>query len=276
MLGYSRRPVLAAHAASWAAVRGGALGVLPLARACAPHGVDRKVLADLTADWADLLGAGRVVAVHPQRQQDRPGFVVLVTRPGQAPALVKCRREKADLAVEERVLQLVGAARAVAFVTPRVVASGRTSGWSWLAVTAMPPRPHRPLSLRSSGRISRVLRDVARVLDPLPRPEGVPSSWLPAHNDLAPWNLRRVAGRTWLLDWETAAFAPPQADHLYLRATYGALGYRLPELDVPIPDETAVWWRERLRRRAASGVDAALTAELLRRAEHLAGATAPR
>jgi hypothetical protein len=264
MLGYSRRPVLAAHVAAWAAVRCGALALLPLGRARSPAGVDPGALLALCELWNGEIGDGRVVAVHAQRQRERPGFVALLARPGRSPVLVKCRDRPEDLDAEERMLRRLGRSTSP-FVAPEALAAGRAGGWSWLAMTAMPSRPHRPLSLRSAATVTSVLDGVGRALASLPRPAGVPAHWQPAHNDLAPWNLRRVAGRTWLLDWEAAGFAPPQADLLYLRATWGALGYRLPRAAGPIPAETVAWWAERLRRRPTSDVDAALNAELLRR-----------
>jgi thiamine kinase-like enzyme len=60
------------------------------------------------------------------------------------------------------------------------------------------------------------------------RPAGTPDHWSACHGDLTPWNLRigDRSGTPWLLDWETAGWAPPGFDEVYFLASTSAISRR--------------------------------------------------
>ena len=82
------------------------------------------------------------------------------------------------------------------------------------------PWPHAPRYRLDDAALAEISTLVEATV---PRPAGVPDHWRGAHRDLAPWNLRRGRGTTWLIDWEDAGIAPPHADAVYLRAVATAL-----------------------------------------------------
>jgi hypothetical protein len=95
-------------------------------------------------------------------------------------------------------------------------------------------------------------------------PKGsAPSHWRPAHGDLAPWNLGRQGAATWLVDWESAAYAPPCADRTYFRAALGVVLKRRPGSG---PAEAVRYWRSRIAER---GNDDALNQRLLAALSHM-------
>jgi aminoglycoside phosphotransferase (APT) family kinase protein len=89
------------------------------------------------------------------------------------------------------------------------------------------------------------------------------------HGDLTPWNLRRVAGRVWLLDWEAAGWGPPGADlvlwHAAAAAVRGGRGRPSPF------GEAVAFWRGVVSGRGSSPRDRRLSEALDRALAGMAG-----
>ena len=79
----------------------------------------------------------------------------------------------------------------------------------------------RDLADAPARRVAAPLLAEVRELveDVVVKPPGTPPQWTGAHADLTPWNLRRARGRSWLIDWEDARWAPPGFDQIYWTIT---------------------------------------------------------
>lgn len=160
---------------------------------------------------------------------------------------VKARRgAAAGLDREETALELAESAAVRSFRTPRVLGSGSVAGWRYVVTSAMPPRMHR---MPDGAPAPAVLEDIAVALAGLDRPDDTPEGWKPFHGDFTPWNLRRIGDTTpWLIDWEDAGWAPPQADAvLYLASAY-ALGRPVGDIPDDAAEAVDYWWDEITRR----------------------------
>jgi thiamine kinase-like enzyme len=73
--------------------------------------------------------------------------------------------------------------------------------------------------------LAAVAHEVSKVLErELIRPGDIPSHWRPMHGDFVPWNLREDRnGLLWLLDWEDAGWAPPNADLVRYAVAYQSI-----------------------------------------------------
>ena len=182
-----------------------------------------------------------------ERRRGRQGLLMLLINGDRPVGFVKARKgDSPELDREEEALNLAEGSQVASFVTPRVIESSNSAGWRYLLMSPMPPKMHRMLNIPPPRR---VLTDVQTVLAGLTKPTDVPGSWEPFHGDFAPWNLRHIGGGTpWLIDWEDAGWAPPDADRVFYIATAAAMG--VPVSDERFEDTPAVryWWAEVNRR----------------------------
>jgi len=211
------------HSAAWALVSLFGPRVLPGgARPWTPP-VPAQTWDELCASWREQTGPFDSFAVYQRVQRERGGVAVLLLHEGNPTAFVKLRSDGAtELEHELLVLRALWEYRPRSFVVAEPLGTGHVGGWSYLAMSALPARRHRP---PNGPPIGLIAREIEAALAGLPRPESVPAHWRPMHGDLTPWNLRRLAdGRLVLFDWETAAWGPPQADEVLYRATAEASG----------------------------------------------------
>jgi hypothetical protein len=204
-------------------------------------------------EWQALLGelqaAAGVFSNHTvyERRDNRQGLLMLLLDGDKSVGFVKARAGDATgLVREEESLRLVEQADVRSFLTPRVLGSGIVAGWRYLVTSAMPPRMHR---MPAGAPIPAVLEDIAAALTDLSRPEDAPDRWQPFHGDFTPWNLRRIGDTTpWLIDWEDAGWAPPQADTVLYFASAYAVGRPVGEIPDDAAEAVEYWWDEITRR----------------------------
>ena len=207
---------------------------------------------ELLREWESQLGSPEGFAVYHRRPAGRQGFNLLALRDGEPRAYLKLRvGGGARLANEYRALECVRAYGPKTFKAPECLLLGEHAGWHYLALTALPVRPHRP---PRHARLEPVVREIDAALHTLPRGAETPAHWRPMHGDFTPWNLRRLDdGPLVLFDWEDAGWGPPGADVVLFRSSEAALGHRV---DSESPHREALaYWQERLR--AKSGSDSA-------------------
>ena len=243
----SRRNALRLQGAASLLVR--ALGAWALpgrAEVWAPP-IDADVADELRDRIEDAVGPSDAVAGYVPRQSERAGFCMLLRRGGRSIGFVKVRPddEAGSLATECCALSHVARAEVSTFHSPAPIALGTIGRWQYLVTEALPPLLHRP---PTSAPIDAIAAEIAAALAGVARPADVPAHWQPMHGDLAPWNLRQIAGTLHLIDWEDVDWGPPHADAVYYRATDAALRGREP---VRIDAAEAVrFWRARVEARA--------------------------
>jgi hypothetical protein len=207
----------------------------------------------LLSDVASAVGGCDAFAVRERAQRERRGITLLLGGADGPVAFVKVRPAAAGgLRTERRVLEEARHRPPAAFHLPRVLGHGEAGGWSWLALSVLPPL-HRP---PGNPRLGVVALEVVRLLRGLPRPDGTPRHWLPMHGDLTPWNLRTADGALWLFDWERAAWAPPGADRVLYRVSAGAMrgaGDANALAACAYWPEAASFWAGRVRARVPAG-----------------------
>jgi len=213
--------------------------------------------------WRELaarLGPFDEMAVYERPQASRQGVAAVLLRSGRPVGFLKLRDDKTELDREARALEAFPDGEAPAFRVPRLLDRDTTAGWHWMIIEAMPPRPARPARRPD---VEAMVDGLQQRLSPvLPRPEGTPAHWLPMHGDLTPWNLRKCGpGLPWLIDWEDAAWAPPDADHVYFAATRTAVLGAAP--DTTRPAEAIDFWLRRVACRCDSDDDSALKGRLV-------------
>lgn len=215
---------------------------------------------DLEQAWASELGPFDEVAVIQRRQAARQGLSALLISSGIPLAFVRVEVGlDPEKATEVEALRLIAESRPETFQAPEVQATGKVADWGYIANSPLPVTLHRPAT---SPPLGDIISDIQRSLGPLTRPDGVPSSWLPMHGDLTPWNLRALGdGRFVLFDWERAGWGPPGADRTLYEASEMALGWR--KLSSEPNREAAEFWlsdqagtieNERLRRALAENI----------------------
>ncbi|WP_169807898.1 phosphotransferase [Actinomadura hibisca] len=213
------------------------------------------------AEWRELaarVGPFDALAVYERPQRSRQGLAAVLLNGGRPRGFLKVRDDPAELDREERAMAAFPDGRAPAFRVPRVLDRGETAGRHWMLLEAMPPRPARPARHTCVTRVAAQVQD--RLAAVLPRPAGIPGHWRPMHGDLTMWNLRRCgAGLPWLIDWEDAAWAPPEADPVYYAATRATVLDRPPARGGPA--ETVDFWLRRVAARSA-GDDASFNRRL--------------
>jgi hypothetical protein len=245
----SRRNALFAQTAASLLVRVLGTRALPgRAEAWSPP-VDGDVADELRDRLEDAVGPCDAVAGYVPRQTERGGFCMLLRRNGRSIGFVKVRPDGEDgsLATEHGALARVAQVRASAFRSPAPIALGSIGRWHYLVSEALPPVLHRP---PSAPPIAAVTAQIAAALEDMTRPAEIPAHWVPMHGDLAPWNLRAVAGTLYLIDWEDVAWGPPQADAVYYHATDAAVrGRKPPRVDAA---EAVRFWRARIEARSVA------------------------
>ncbi|MGI8760341.1 MAG: phosphotransferase [Jatrophihabitantaceae bacterium] len=252
----------------WAAARASGGRALLGARETWTPPMPRAEFAALWEQWCHL--AGETVdglAFYQRLQASRAALTVLLCA-GNRSMLIRVRRDAASLRLEREISEAARAARTRTFHVPVLAGSGQAGPWSWTAYAAFAQRPHAPA--RTAGR--ELTDEITELVESvLSRPVGVPAHWRGSHGDLTPWNLRRSAGTTWLIDWEDTCWAPPGADQVYFTTVRAALRrgavVRLPwatELQ-----EAAQYWAERVSGRSIVRAEHSLQ----RRLETLLGCT---
>jgi hypothetical protein len=224
--------------------------------------MDPDTFAELRHQW-DVLVGGRVtgLAIYERLQPERRNLTLLVCA-GKRSVLVRVRSDRSSLE-RERLISGAAAARSLTtFHVPPLVGDGAAAGYHWVAYEAIAYRPHTPVQ-RAAPRIFAEISDLVQSV--VARPADVPSHWSGAHGDLNPWNLRRGRRRTWLIDWEDAGWAPPDADEVYFRAVLAALrpGPVSPSASDPAHREAARYWEKIVTERAASEQEQGLRERLL-------------
>lgn len=222
----------------------------------------------LLVEWSTRVGPFDHLAVHERRQTTRAGVGVLLLQGAYPVGFVKARvDDQGGLRREEEVLRALGSGTAAVLV-PAPLGSGVLGRWSWLATTALPTGLHRPASGLPPGTILGLLQERLRpALQAFPSTPVPPPHWTPMHGDLAPWNLRQLAGgRLALLDWEDASWGPPGADEVYFTATSSALGRHGPSRAPRFPEAVDYWARvvrSRLAETSPGGADRVLGRRML-------------
>jgi hypothetical protein len=209
--------------------------------------------AALLDDLSGAVSSFDGVAIHVPRQRGRRSVALLLLHGHHPVGFVKVKDDATSLDAEAAALAALTDGHPGQAAVPRLLARGGADV-QWLVTTAL-AGPHRPSRQEPAAAYEAWLRE--RLAPVLP-PAAVPPHWEPAHGDLAPWNLRRRGRQTWLVDWESAKWAPPGADRTYFRATASVLFGRAP---LPAPAEAVEFWIEHVTNRGDA--DAALNQRLL-------------
>ncbi|MBE7189594.1 hypothetical protein [Jatrophihabitans endophyticus] len=231
----------AAQNVLWALARVCGGRALPGPREAWDYPLDAGVVDELRRQWVAVVGREPDgVAVYQRTQAARAALTVLLCA-GRHSVLVRVRRDPTSLLQERRISEAAQALRPRSITVPELAGHGSAAGWHWTAYRAMATRPHRPLYRLPRGATDEIAALVETVV---PRPSGAPAGWAGAHLDVSPWNLRRAGGRTVLIDWEDAGWAPPGADAVYLEAIVTAMRTdrvrSLPSV-ADHPDAAAYW-----------------------------------
>ena len=241
----SKPTALAIQWLAWLWVRTAGPRLLPGPR----ETIDRGYYLDVLAATGLRLLPDVTVACYRRRDAVRSGDT-FIAHDGVSSVLVKVRDDAAALAAEQQMLEKVLSASPRTFSVPPPLGHGLLAdGRGWSAQKMIFSAPHRPC-LRVTAD---VLADLGRVLDGAvaPAPTTHPT-WLPAHGDLTPWNVRLdLRGRLWIFDWEDAGLAPPGTDAAYFAA---ALGLIRPRRPMPrVRPEVADYLSQRIQERLEAG-----------------------
>ena len=246
----------------WALARLGGGRVLPGSREAWDYPFEDDVVRALWRDWVAMIGREPDgIAIYERTHASRAALTMLLCA-GRDSVLVRVRRDAGSMLQEQRISAAAQAMRTRSFAVPELAGSGDAAGWYWTGYRAMAVRPHRPRYRLATGAAAEIASLVEAVV---PRPEGVPAGWVGAHLDVSPWNLRRAAGRTWLIDWEDAGWAPPGADAVYLDAIVAAMrSDRVRHLaSVAAHPEAAAYWADIVRARVSNPAEAHLRDRML-------------
>lgn len=147
------------------------------------------------------------------RSDDR-ACALLLDASGAPVAFVKLRtHDEADEA-EPAVLRLLDRRGLSTFRTPRLITDATFLHRHARVLEPLPEGPHRRPP-RDAARVADLVDELQDALQDLPKPEGVPAGWRPAHGDLSPRNVRVASdGHWWVYDWEYAGWNPRLADEL--------------------------------------------------------------
>jgi hypothetical protein len=212
----------------------------------------------LLEDLRSCVGRFDALALHTPRQAGRRTLALLLLDDGHPRAFVKVKPEGAALDLEADVVTALVKSERAPIVVAQPVARG-SCGVHWLATSAI-AGPHAPRLLEPGPTYEAWLDEC---LEPVLDRGSTPPHWRPAHGDLAPWNLRTSGPATWLVDWESAAYAPPDADRTYFRAALAVLRRRRPAAGSA---EAVEYWRKKV---AARGTDEDLNRRLLEVLSHM-------
>jgi hypothetical protein len=190
-------------------------------------------------------------AAHRPPDPHREGLGILLLQEGRPVAFVKVRRERncEKLRREFEALGLVREANPHSFGFTEPLFEGTVAGRLYAGFAPLPAGLHRP---PASPSLDSILADIAKALSPLPRPDDAGADWAPMHGDFTPWNLRKLRGHLYLLDWETAGWGPPGADEVMYQASSAVMGlcqadaYQQVAAKYP---ETVSYWIEHWQRK---------------------------
>ena len=218
---------------------------------------------ELTASWVDEIGPVKSVAQY-QRKDPRAGMLMLVTREGGSPLIVKVRHEGSRVVAEQRLLAALQDLDLGDIRVPEPFAHGMTQhGLTWAAQRFVFERPHQPVFRLEQTQLAVLAAGIAEAFVALGWSETRGDGWSPAHGDLTPWNLRRDhQGRIWLIDWEDAAYLPPAADQTYLALTAATL---LDTAAGSLDSDAVAHWRTVIESRLAAGHPKKLESAMLAR-----------
>ena len=238
-----------AQRALYAAVRVFGPAVIPGDRAPWTDVIDESLWRELSNEWEPLIGDIDAAALYTRPQSERHGWSALLFRRGIAIAFARVDPDWTRIRSEFEVLNLVHAAKPRTFQVVRPIGAGQAGSRSWMLSTSVPNYPLGAVRKRATR--SRVATEISEILSVrLPRPDGVPAHWTPAHGDFSPWNTRtQLSGVVRVIDWEDAGYAPPGLDDLYGDVTaFATFGGERPRPTIP---ETRAWLRQRLERRVS-------------------------
>lgn len=256
-----RPTVIAAHHAVWGAV--GLAGPRIMPGPAVPWLPPMPVATwqGLCDHWTDRLESYDGIAIYERPQSQRVGFGVLVFQHDRPVAFVKVQRGDPRGDTTWNALSAMAANPLRDCEVPLPLARGEFEGWTWMASSAIPGRPHR---LAHRPPIQRIAADISdRLRTALDPTDDVPAHWEPMHGDLAPWNLRRVGLRgLWLLDWDDCGWGPPGADAVYYEATSSVVRRRRPASGTA-PEETIRFWVDRVEARLRAGIDRTYNVSLM-------------
>jgi hypothetical protein len=248
------RVVRVQQAAFWAVRMFGARALLGGSHPW-PLPCERDLWEELCAQWRSCVGDFDGLASYQRRQSERDGTTLLLTREGEAVAVVKVRSQIGALLREQEALDAVERFGPVTFQAPRGLGSSTVSvDLHWSAQSSVFDRPHLPVLTAPEG----LFAEVAEVLATCDTAES--PAHPAAHNDLTPWNLRRDHRRQiWLYDWEDWGHAPPDSDQVY----YAATSYALEKGTLPagLARSAVEHWTDIVRRRDATNRADELLAE---------------
>lgn len=232
----------------WLATMTAGAWILPGPRESWSPTTEQAALGELSLQWEKVVGrAVDAYAIYERPQAHRAALTMILCA-GRKSVLVRVRSNPDELRQECLISAAAQQRQAASFGVPRMLGRGEAAGWHWIAYEAMATRPHRPARALQAVGYSEISTLVEAVVE---RPAHVSDHWRGAHRDLTPWNLRRSRGRTWLIDWEDAGWAPPEADRVYSRAIRAATRRgAVRALDLtPAEHEAAEYWVVELDRR---------------------------
>lgn len=207
--------------------------------------VPAEIWEGLTQAWRQALGPWETLVSY-RRREGREGAILLLLATDGPLAFVKALPEAPT--TEAAALRAVATYSTASFSAPRLLGEGTVGTWNWLAMSPIPPKPHR---MEADPPLDSVISEIQLALASLPKPSGTPDHWCPAHGDFTPWNLRSIRGQgRWLLDWEDAGWAPPDGDRVLYVAAAAALQRPVAQQEIE-PGEAADYWRQKVLRRVA-------------------------
>lgn len=205
---------------------------------------------ELLQAWSNYVGAFDRLTLYRRPQAGRSGFAALLLRAGRGVGFARYHPDAERVQSEFGILSGVYAAQPESFSVARPVASGQLESGAWLLNESL---PNYPLGAVRTARTRELVADEIGVVlaQVMPRPEGTPEHWQPAHGDLAPWNLRTLlSGAVRVIDWEDACYAPPGVDRLYGSLTaHTTFGMPMP---AAAPAEAIDWILTLVRSRAGT------------------------
>lgn len=220
---YTASKPLASAAAHlmWLGFRLGAARLMPGRGQLWDPGLPPETLIGLDRQWRAVAGDVEAVCVYRRPQPTRSGLTLIVCGRHRG-MLVRLRRDRTTLQRELDVAVAAERLRPTSIRVPQLLQEATYAGWYWAGYELISTGPHRPARSLPPEALAEISALVSSVV---PRPVSAPEHWTACHGDLTPWNLRRT-GRSpvpWLLDWETAGWAPPGFDAVYFEASAAAV-----------------------------------------------------
>lgn len=216
LAGASRPGLVAVHRLLGPAIAAiGTRWLRPAPRPIWPSWVSDDAAVELLDDVRRVVGSFDAMAIAHPRRSLRQTLAILVMNHGRAVAFVKVKSDRCALHAETVALAALAGPPYGPVQVPVLLGSGAVNDVHWLATSALPPGPHRPAHREPGAGFEPWLHE--RLGPLLPSPPKL-AHWVACHGDLAPWNLRQSGTVTWLLDWESVEWGPPDADRTYFSA----------------------------------------------------------